>query len=53
MTATPDHSEGEPTIKKLKDSLAFASVLQSHEIDQSETSKRAILSVTKRRFTDD
>ena len=53
MTDTPPNSEGETVFERIKDSLDFANVLRKHAIDKSEANRRAILSVTRRRFKDE
>lgn len=53
MTETPPNSEGEPAVERLRNSIDFAKVLRKHPIDETEANRRAILSVTKRRFKDE
>lgn len=52
MTETPINSEGETVSEKLGKNTKFEGVLHSAKIDEKEANRRAILSVTKRRFTD-
>lgn len=53
MTETPENSEGETIAEKLQKNTKFEGVLHKGQIDQLEANRRAILSVTKRRFTDE
>lgn len=53
MTATPDNSEGETLEEKLAQNLKFTGLLQKSRIDDSEANRRAIMSVTRRRFVDE
>lgn len=55
MTDTPPNSSGETVSEKLKKDFKFSGILQNAatKIDELEANRRAILSVTKRRFTDD
>lgn len=52
MTDTPPNSDGETVAEKLNKDLLFKGVLHKGQIDGLEANRRAILSVTKRRFTD-
>ena len=52
MTDTPPNSDGESVAEKLNKDLLFKGLLHKGQIDESEANRRAILSVTKRRFTD-
>ena len=40
-------------MERIKDSIKFANVLRKHAIDKTEANRRAILSVTRRRFKDE
>ena len=53
MTETPDNSDGESVAQKLKNSLKYQGVLHKGQIDGTDANRRAIISVTKRRFTDE
>ena len=53
MTETPDNSDGETVAQKLKQSLKYQGVLHKGQIDATEANRRAIISVTKRRFADE
>ena len=53
MTETPENSDGETVAQKLKNSLKYQGVLHKGQIDGSDANRRAIISVTKRRFTDE
>lgn len=53
MTETPENSEGETVADKMLKNSKFTGVLYKGQIDNLETNRRAILSVTKRRFTDE
>ena len=53
MTETPVNSEGETVADKLVNNSKYEGVLQKGQIDELEANRRAILSVTKRRFTDE
>ena len=53
MTETPENSDGETVAQKLKNSLKYQGVLHRGQIDATEANRRAIISVTKRRFTDE
>lgn len=53
MTETPENSEGESVPGKLVKDSRFAGVLHKGKIDGLEANRRAILSITKRRFTDE
>ena len=53
MTETPENSEGETVADKLQKNQKFEGVLHKSQIDELEANRRAILSVTRRRFTDE
>ena len=53
MTETPNNSEGETVAEKLQNNSKYEGVLHKGKIDELEANRRAILSVTKRRFTDE
>ena len=53
MTETPDNSEGETIAEKLSQNMKFTGQLQKNRIDEDEANRRAIMSVTKRRFRDE
>ena len=53
MTETPENSDGETVAQKLKQSLKYQGVLHKGQIDATEANRRAIISVTKRRFVDE
>ena len=53
MTETPDNSEGETIADKLSQNMKFTGLLQKNRIDEDEANRRAILSVTRRRFKDE
>lgn len=53
MTDTPENSEGESISEKLRKDMKFTGVLKKGRIDESEANRRAIMSVTKRRFRDE
>ena len=53
MTETPVNSEGETVAYKLVNNSKYEGVLHKGQIDELEANRRAILSVTKRRFTDE
>ena len=53
MTETPENSEGETVAEKLLKNSKFEGVLHKAQIDGLEANRRAILSVTKRRFLDE
>ncbi len=53
MTETPDNSEGETIADKLSQNMKFTGQLQKKLIDEDEANRRAIMSVTKRRFRDE
>jgi hypothetical protein len=52
MTDTPPNSDGETIAQKLKHNMAFSNVLHHGKIDRLEANRRALVSVTKRRFAD-
>lgn len=53
MTDSPVNSEGETVAEKLKDNMKFAGVLNKGSVDNLEASRRAIISITKRKFFDE
>lgn len=53
MTETPDNSEGETIADKLSQNMKFTGLLQKSRIDELEANRRAIMSVTRRRFKDE
>ena len=53
MTESPVNSEGETVAEKLKNNMQFTGVLNKGSIDKLETTRRAIVSITKRKFFDE